>query len=726
MKIPIDKLSQGMKLTEDVLDTSGATLATEGTELTGTLIGLLKSKGITEVVIQDRPAEGPCEQDAAASESDLSKGITVAVAADSMSASIRIDPQENSGLDLTEDAIIEVLNENGVVSGIQQSIVGDLAKKWRAEKRLLEHHGIAQGTPPKPGAQSSLEIQVPCITDRGQLELARKATHCWELKASGIKFHRVRPGDLIAKKGPPKPGTPGRNVLGAEVEPKAGEELKIQCDATAEYVESEEKVVAKEDGLAYCIEETVGVVPISFDGSVEVTVAGDKMQAELAAHPAVEGGRPPTGDAVREMLTKQGVVSGVHDDVLADLVQKMAKGTYPVQPVVIAEGTQPVNGDDGRIEFLFNAETSLQPKKNSDGSVDFHEVSIVHAVTEGTPLARRIAPTGGMPGKDVLGNEVPAKAGTDVLLPAGNGTRVSADDPEVLVAETDGNARFTGKVVEVAEGFTVEGDVDFSTGNVRYNKSVSVGGDIKAGFEVDCDGDLQVGGVVEDTKLRVGGNVLIKAGFVGRGGGLLEADGDVNISFVHGQTVKAKGHVTIAKEALDCKIYARKSVTVLGEPLSTVSSIIVARDSIEVRTAGNLSGAKTELQVGVDYTLADEMRGIDETLAQHAENNQKLVQIVQKHEAIAKTGRNLGAKAEELYNKVKATLETHAQEEKKLREKKKELEKKSAEIKNCFIKVQHAAHPGTVFRIGDQQMRVQDEIVGPKTVQVMKGEVQVV
>jgi len=49
----------------------------------------------------------------------------------------------------------------------------------------------------------------------------------------------------------------------------------------------------------------------------------------------------------------------------------------------------------------------------------------------------------------------------------------------VLIAGTDGNAKFNGMNVEISEGFVVNGNVDFSTGNIKYAKSVVVSGDVE-------------------------------------------------------------------------------------------------------------------------------------------------------------------------------------------------------------------------------------------------------
>ena len=91
------------------------------------------------------------------------------------------------------------------------------------------------------------------------------------------------------------------------------------------------------------------------------------------------------------------------------------------------------------------------------------------------------------------------------------------------MSATDGFVRYVNSTIEVSEGLVIAGDVDFSTGHIKYGKNVVISGDIKSGFNVECVGDLQVNGTIEDSKVTIGGNLLCRMGFVGQGKGLIDA-----------------------------------------------------------------------------------------------------------------------------------------------------------------------------------------------------------
>ena len=58
---------------------------------------------------------------------------------------------------------------------------------------------------------------------------------------------------------------------------------------------------------------------------------------------------------------------------------------------------------DGRIEYFFNTSLNTRPKRNEDGTVDYHNLNTVSMVKQGQKLAQLIAPDLGESGRDVYG-----------------------------------------------------------------------------------------------------------------------------------------------------------------------------------------------------------------------------------------------------------------------------------------------------------------------------------
>ncbi|MDD5675829.1 MAG: FapA family protein, partial [Chitinivibrionales bacterium] len=397
----------------------------------------------------------------------------------------------------------------------------------------------------------------------------------------------------------------------------------------------------------------------------------------------------------------------------------------PEGPVVIAEGLPIKNGENGKVEFLFNTQTSLKPKQNTDGSVDFKNVSLFTSVVKNDELARLLPPTNGTPGKDITGRDLPCQNGQPSKLPVGPKTVISTEKPDTLIAETEGVVHYNGTLIEIQEGYIIKGDVSFATGNVNYTKSVTVDGDIKSGFKVECGGDLQVSGTIEDAEVVVGGNLLSKLGFIGSGKGLIDAKGDVNVGFVKNQVIRSRKNVIVAKEVLNSTIFARKSVTIHGNPLSVAGGAITARDSITVFTVGNNSGIRTILEVGLDFALQEELKKTEAMLAELALNKQKIHETIKKYDQLIAVKKKLAPKEEFLFNKLKATQLKFDQQLKILEDRKKIISSRLYDFANAYIKIDHAAMPGTIFKIGERKHLVKQEIVGPKSVRYIDQEIRI-
>lgn len=742
MIIAIEEAKPGMTLLEDVLLPNGSVLVNASQALSPPLIETLKKRGIRKIqVVSEQEAKQSEKQEvkeAAAGEREepggesLSKkeaeptapNLRIAVAEDAMSAKLYIEPTESPNQVLDYEDIIKVLSENDIAYGINDPAIKAVLEKWKKYKRYYEINDVAKGALPQPGRDGAFEVKVKHLSTSSEIEEVKKARFIGELRPE-LPLQRVDAGTVIAQRLPDTPPVPGKNIKGEAIPTTDMVKIEFACDGTAQVSGDGRQVVAQATGFTFFVDNRlIGVIGFNFDGSLSLAVPPDRMKAELLLRAPGPGGKAPAKAVVASLLSENNVRFGVKRDVIDSLFAGVEKGRYPQGPVVVAEGVPPKNGDDGSVKFLFNTESSLKPKVNQDGSVDYKSIDIVTSVTKGQQLASLLPPTKGTAGRDVCDKELPAVDGVAAKLPKGQNTDITTDN--MLVASTDGNVRFNGTNVEITEGFVVKGDVDFSTGNIKYAKSVVIGGDIKSGFRVECGGDLQVAGTVEDAEIVVNGNVLCKLGFMGSGKGVINAKGDVNLLFMKNQTVKSRQNITIAKEALNSTILARKTITVHGNPLSVAGGRLMARDEITVYAVGNMSGIKTVVEIGTDFTLIEELEKTDAQLAEIAETRGKIVSTVKKYEHTRDLRLHFGAKEEFLLAKLKATQAKYDQQMKTLDERKTIINAKMHNFKSSFVKIEHAAMPGTMFKIGQRHFIVKEEIVGPKSVRLINEEIRVI
>ena len=748
MVIEVDLLTPGMILTEDVFLSGGATLLSSSAIITEASINQLKKHNIKRINVEGEAIEEDLEKEnntindgtdndgneaneeqteeneenVAEVESSFPQ-ITVKIEDDGFSAYLRIEPTGENSQNITVQDLQQVLSENNIIFGADESLLEGAVKKWNETKGIIECENCAKGMPPSPAKEGKLNVMFKHMKNSGDIDKVKKAHYCWELLTASIPIERVDEGTIIAEKELKLPDIPGMNILGEEIKTEEVEKVEIKIGENVEEDSENGSYKSLVSGLVYFVDNTIGVLPVNFNGSAELTISSDNLQANLVIHPPVENGEPPSEDSINALIKEKNICFGLNEKLLSKIIKGIKNGEFPDKPSTIAVGVSPADGEDGKVEYLFRTNTSLKPQINELGSVDFKHVSIIHSVKKGGKVARLKAPTKGKPGMDVFGKEVPCKEGTPANLPAGVNTRIDPEDPSVLISEKEGNVRLNGQVVEVFEGFIIKGDVDFSTGNIKYDKSVVVKGDVKSGFSINCMGDLEVDGTIEDAECIVGGSVFGKYGFTGQGKGIIKCKGNVNLNFMNNQTIHCFGDVNIAREALNCTIYSRGVISVFGKSVSIAGGRLVAYNGINCNVIGNENGVHTTLEVGVDFTILKTLEKDEKDLSELNENRRKFITTFQKLGHLLKIKKTLPEKQNLLFEKLGRAINGFDIKIKEISERMRDMKKRMVEVGNPFIKIEHSAMPGTHFKISGINYVVSKEIIGPKTVRLMNSEI---
>ena len=652
--------------------------------------------------------------------------IFVRITPDAMSATLIIEPPaEGSPREIDRAMLLAVLAEQEIVFGIDTAAIDRLVEMWSRTRRRYEISNIARGVEAEPGSEGALTMTIRHLSRKSDCDEIRGMEYYWQVAENHPRIDRAFKGKPVAEKQTGKISPPGKNILGAPVFSDEVVQTEVTLKEHVTLSSDGMQAIAQADGIAYMVDDCIGIIPVNFDGLFECSVAPDVMSAEVTVRPPGPGGSLPEKAVLMKLLAETNVKFGILDSDIDTLFALCAQGTYPSEPMVVARGILPQNGKNGTVDYLFNTVTSLAPAISETGRADYKAVNIVNSVSARQQLAKLMPPTEGIDGTDITGKTRPARPGVPARLPQGPHTVADPQHPEVLLAETDGIVRLSGAVVEVCEGFVVPGNVDFSTGNIEYNKSVIVDGDVKSGFTIHCGADLQVNGTIEDCLITVGGNVLCRYGFLGQGKGCIDAKGDVNLGFMKNQTVKSFKNIVIAKESINCTLLSRGSVTVHGAPLSVAGGEVKARTSITVHSAGNHTGIRTLLEAGVDYLMAEELamiQGQEKTVVDHIKSINEASNRFRKN--ISGRKRPSAAEQKKTADFI-AALRQAQQQLAVLEERKNIVSGKLHPLADSFIRIEHSAYPGTLFKFGERHYLVREEMTGPKTVRYIEHEIKV-
>ncbi len=444
---------------------------------------------------------------------------------------------------------------------------------------------------------------------------------------------------------------------------------------------------------------------------------------------------PPTGlangdldvDYIQRRVREMGVEPDQLElNVLDEMVAEWNRTHAPVAEREVGESsTPPLRGENARIEYIVDPSMKFKPPELG-GNIDFKNLNLIKAVKKGEALAKKIPAGNGAPGVDIYGQPCTLEPGSDLDLPMGMNTEISATDPLLLVASVSGFIQQKDGKIIVNECFVVNGSVDYSTGNITYEQSAIIKGDISDGFTINVGGALEVVGAVGEARLVVGGDVLIKKGFVGAGNGLITAKGNVNLGFSSNQAFRAHGDILLEKESFNCKIFSRQSITVFG-PL--VGGMAMAFTEIQCKVAGNELGTKTELEAGMDYILHENKIIIEEKIKELTTHLAKINLKLKAYREVYRTRKRFTS------TEAKMMLELRDMQD-KIQIGLPELEKRKLDINDKIrvgyqregirIRIEKRVNPGVVIKIGSECMRIQEEMMGPKIFAYHQGRIKVI
>jgi uncharacterized protein (DUF342 family) len=326
-------------------------------------------------------------------------------------------------------------------------------------------------------------------------------------------------------------------------------------------------------------------------------------------------------------IAHKGVVRGLDEAA----VESILNGTYMAGlPIVIAQGERPIDEKAAPLEYQFNP-SSARITYKEDSSVDFRDVMRLSFVEQDSVLIRKGQRSAGTNGWTVTGEEIKFKVEAEKTFPAGKGTCVS-DDGQELRAAMSGHIEMHDGLVSVEETFTVQGDVDYHVGNIEFDGSVIVAGDVLPEFEIRAKGNVEVFGTVDDAAIEAGGDVIVQYGIFSKGFGHVTAKGDVRARHCENVAISAR-RIYIATSAVNSTLTARDLIEVARNPGTLVGGVARAGKYVLANIFGSEIGTRTDVIVG-DPSEYDAR--IDELRRLIGQKARRRMDLIRQHE-VAKT-----------------------------------------------------------------------------------------
>ena len=439
------------------------------------------------------------------------------------------------------------------------------------------------------------------------------------------------------------------------------------------------------------------------DEVMKVKVTPDKMYAIARFYPPSEGRKRADLDELERDLSAMKITNGILTDVLKKHV------AYPeyCKNIIVAMGTKPVQGTKASIEYKFQTDRKAKPRLNDDGTVDFHHLDNISHVKKGDVLAILTKEDPGKSGMDIYGTEVrPAKV-ERLVLKHGNNIEMTEDGLQ-LISQVDGHVTLEGDRVFVSNNFDVAADVDNSTGDIDYNGSVTVKGNVRTGFSINAKGNVEIFGVVEGANIYAEGDIILHRGIQGMGKGRLECKGNLISKFIESAEVCVDGYIE-TDTILHSNISAKGDIYVRGKNGNIIGGKVRSTSLIEATRIGSTMGTMTEVEVGTDPSVSARLHEIKGLINDKSEERKKLEQLV----SLLRKKQDAGMLEPDKLPLIQSTTKNMIlldSDMKKLTDEYNELSELIAGNKNAKIQARSDVYAGTKVVIAGDFILIHDDL----------------
>jgi uncharacterized protein len=194
----------------------------------------------------------------------------------------------------------------------------------------------------------------------------------------------------------------------------------------------------------------------------------------------------------------------IHQGEILKALEAKEPSTYE-----IGTGIKAKEGKDGWIELKIDIQAHNGVTVNEDMKVDYREIKTIPAVERGQVIGLIHPPIPGQPGVTVTNEPLPAKQTYPIVLQKGKGI-MTVDNKIVATESGRPQIEQKGRLVKasIMPKLTHNGNVDLSSGNIRFKGDVEIFGDVEKNMIVEAEGDIIVQKTVNMASLIASGAII--------------------------------------------------------------------------------------------------------------------------------------------------------------------------------------------------------------------------
>ena len=361
------------------------------------------------------------------------------------------------------------------------------------------------------------------------------------------------------------------------------------------------------------------------DDKFIIYITSDKMKCLLSAKRSVES---PNFflEVIAKALASVGVEYGIHTKQLIGAINKLNEEGGNVEYGIVAEGKNPINGENGFVEIAKELDPEERQKSDSD-TVDYRAESKVLTVKVDQVIAHLRPPTKGTVGCNIKKEVVPQRPGVPATIKNGKNIYVAENGVDII-SKIEGSPHINDDEVFVAPELNINGDVDHSTGSIDFYGDVNIKGNVLDGFFVKATGDITINGAVDGCNIFSKKDITINGGITGHEHAVIRGR-TIKARHVQEATIIASSNIILQKECMNSTVKTLGKLIIENGRL--VAGNLTALRGFDVQELGSDLGVKTLVTIGENFKISDKLESLKEKSDEISERLKKLIDTFEKN-----------------------------------------------------------------------------------------------
>ena len=252
--------------------------------------------------------------------------------------------------------------------------------------------------------------------------------------------------------------------------------------------------------------------------------------------------------------------------------------------------------------------------------------------------------------------------------------------------------------------------VTMASGNINFEGSVVIRGDVASGMSVTATGDIEIGGVVELATLDAAGSIVVRGGIIGglgrKDGGvqMLRAKANFEVGYAQNAHIEAGDCIVIDDTAVQCELVATNHILVGRKKRGClIGGKHQATLSVTAKEIGSAQRVATVFEMGINPAMHKLMLDLAKS------RDTKEGQLLEVGKLLTLAQQMPGKLPEAAVSKARQTAAVLEQAIAELQEQCEEINRKVGLAMGARVIATQKLHEAVEVRLGERRFRVPSE-----------------